>query len=198
MAVRSSHKCSRAPKHIDCSWPLPQDKTISPGRANVNANRIASPLSGTRQKDSPSRPPLDLAPAAISSRIPSSDSVRGSSAVSTVRSASSTEVSAIMRRFSLSRKPAEPKTAMTRGPHPYPSPCGRGVEHFSRSFQRNFQCVWRVSKIDDGCEVLTHVNTLHTTRDSIQCCNSLRGNFGFYFQSINRGSQRCETVRNVV
>ena len=119
MAVRSSQRCSLAPKHMDCSCPLPHARTISPGRANRSANLIASPRSGTRQKVSPSLPPPDPAPAAISSRIPSNDSVRGSSAVRTDKSASSAEISAIMRRFSLSRKPADPKTAITR---PFPSP----------------------------------------------------------------------------
>src|SRR5688572_4143622 len=55
-----------------------------------------------------------------------------------------------------------------------------------------------MSKINNGCEILAQVNGLHTTRDSLQCCNSLRSNFGLYFQSIYSGSQRCETIRDVV
>src|SRR5260221_10598281 len=47
MAVRSSHKNSPAPKHMDCSCPLPQDKTMSPGCASFKAKRIAAPRSGT-------------------------------------------------------------------------------------------------------------------------------------------------------
>ncbi len=104
---------------------------MSPGRASRSANLIASPRSGTRQKVSPSLPLLDFAPAAISPRIPSSDSVRGSSAVNTVKSASSAEISAIIRRFSLSRKPAEPNTTIIR-PFP-PTVCPKALSSISRA-----------------------------------------------------------------
>ncbi len=165
-------------------------------RARCSANRIASPRSGTRQNVSPSRPPLDLAPAAISSRMPSSDSVRGSSAVSTVRSASSAEVSAIMRRLALSRKPAEPKTAMTR---PFPlSPSPPGRKHFSCSLQCNLQCIRRMSEINNRREILSHIDTFHATGNSFKGGNSLRSNFRFYFQAINRSGQRRKTIRDVI
>ena len=58
--------------------------------------------------------PAERAPSAISERIVSRDSVRGSSAVSTVRSASSDETLAIISRLARSLRPADPKTAMRR------------------------------------------------------------------------------------
>ena len=61
-----------------------------------------------------STPPLEIAPAAISSRMESKDSVRGSSAVKIATSARPIAASAINLRFSRSRSPADPKTVITR------------------------------------------------------------------------------------
>ncbi len=114
VAVRSSQGNSTVPKHIDCSWPLPQMSTMSPGRASPSANQIARPRSATRQKVWPSTPPAAAAAPAIMARMSSSDSVRGSSAVRMVRSAARAAMSAISRRLATSRLPALPKTVMTR------------------------------------------------------------------------------------
>ena len=110
MAVRSSQRYSVFPKHIDCSCPFTQDNTISPSFANATPNLITSPRSGIRQKVCPFTPThKPIASVSIPSRIPSDNSVRGSSAVNTDKSTSSMDVSAIMRRFCLSRKPSQTK-----------------------------------------------------------------------------------------
>ena len=70
------------PKNMLCSWPLPHAITRSPRRASEHAKASARPRSITRQKVSPT-PPRRRQPWAIPSRMPTSDSVRGSSAVST-------------------------------------------------------------------------------------------------------------------
>ena len=45
------------PKHIDCSWPLPQTSTTSPGCALSTAAWMAAVRSGMRKKVEPSTPP---------------------------------------------------------------------------------------------------------------------------------------------
>ena len=98
-------------------------------------SRLPDPEHG--QKLLPSFPPFSMAAAAISARISSRDSVRGSSAVKIVKSARPKETSAIKRRFSRSLKPAEPNTAIT-------FPCA----HLSGSFERLSQGVRRMREID--------------------------------------------------
>ena len=121
MAVRSSHEYSA----FQSTWTV-HVPSHRPGRyrrhaAGLNAKRIASPRSGTA-KTSPLASPLG--PRA--SRHFLEDPLQRLGAwvfggqhrqISQLR-----EVSAIMRRFSLSRKPAEPNTAMTRPLSPAPFP----------------------------------------------------------------------------
>ena len=102
-----------------------------------------------------------------------------------------------MRRLALSRKPAEPKTAITRVHTDRQLPVPTGEIHFSRRLQGNFQRIRCMREIDDGGEVLSHVNAFHATRDSFQRRNPLRGNFGFDFQAIHSRGQCGQTVRDV-
>ncbi len=90
--------------------------TRSPAFARATALRIASGRSGSSQKSTPSFPPPFSAPSFISANIASNDSVRGSSAVRMTSSAICTAISGINLRFSISRKPAEPNTAITLPP----------------------------------------------------------------------------------
>ena len=62
----------------------------------------------------PSTPPISSHPDAISAIISNSDSVRGSSAVITVKSASSAAMEPIQLRLDTSRNPAEPNTTIMR------------------------------------------------------------------------------------
>ena len=89
-----------------------------------SASLRASPRSGTRQKVFPSRPPRDLAPAAISSKMESNNSFAGSSAVKTARSACAAAVSAISRRFALCDRPIQRLRSRARHLPPR-GPCGR-------------------------------------------------------------------------
>jgi len=74
----------RSPKHMDCSWPFPHERTMSPWRARTDRQLDGfAPI-----RDAPKRLTLASSPGPRtcrhSSRIPSSDSVRGSSAVTQI------------------------------------------------------------------------------------------------------------------
>ena len=107
---------------------------------------------------SPSTPPAAVAACAIVSRMSSSDSVRGSSAVRIVKSASRAATSAIIRRFSRSRKPALPKTAISRPP---------SREHLAAGFEHVFERVGRVREIDQRQKILPLVDALHPSGDRL-------------------------------
>ena len=124
------------------SWPLPKEATTSPARAMSTPKRIASARSGTIAKHgwrdsacvregrsllSPSLlvcrlipraelPTTSCTPAAISRFMSSNFSVRGSSAVMIVKSASRPLTWPINRRLPRSRRPAQPKIAISLPP----------------------------------------------------------------------------------
>src|SRR5688572_3292125 len=82
-------------------------------------------------------------------------------------------------------------------PHPRPfSPWEKG-EHFSCGFNGNLQCIWCMRKINNGGEVLAHINLLHSTRNTFQRSNPLRGDFRSYTKTIDCRGQRSQTIRDV-
>ena len=89
---------------------------LAAGDHEVTAPSHAAQQSGSPRRGralsrrcAPLRPPFKRTPSAISDSMDSSDSVRGSSAVRMVRSASSAEVSAIIRRLALIAQPGRAK-----------------------------------------------------------------------------------------
>ncbi len=96
------------------SCPLPASSTQSPGPASSNADRIASRRSVTASTDSPRTAPAATAPATICSLIASGSSLRGSSAVTMVTSATSAQAAPCKGRLVVSRSPALPVTTMRR------------------------------------------------------------------------------------
>ena len=101
-----------------------------------------------------------------------------------------------MRRLALSRKPAEPKTAMTRPLSPCPS--SLLDKHFPGRLQCNLQRIRCMREINNRSEILPHINAFHAARDPFSDGNALRSNLGFDSQAIDRGSQRGETIRDVI
>ena len=66
---------------IERSWPLPANRTTSPGRACSSAAAMAARRSGIRNRSRPWRLPAASAPRPIASMIASRSSPRGSSSV---------------------------------------------------------------------------------------------------------------------
>ena len=77
---------------------------------------MAARRSAISSRSCPRRLPAASAPRAISSRIASRSSPRGSSSVTTTSRARSAAIRPISGRFAVSRSPADPKTAMTPPP----------------------------------------------------------------------------------
>src|SRR3989338_472889 len=111
---------------MDFSWPLPQTITVSPLLANLRmAKLMASCLSGMRKKYfifsnsvrlwvlSISFMPPFWQPLAIWAIISLTSSVLGSSAVRTAKPASLAAISPMIGLFTLSLKPAVPKTTIS-------------------------------------------------------------------------------------
>jgi len=111
----------------------PGHRPVAPGERQIDG----FPRSATRQKDFCSTPPAG-APSAISPRIPSNDSVRGSSAVRMLTSAH------------CAAPPPSSGVSPCRAGRPSQDDDHTPFRHFPDRFDGYPQCVWGVGKIDDG------------------------------------------------
>ena len=153
--IRSSQGYSTVPNDIDCSCPLPQASTISPGWANLTPRRMRVAAVGHAVEVSALRRPPWRCGAGGHHRQDGIQRLGARVFGGQDRDVGQlAEVSAIMRRFSTSRSPAEPKMAITR-------PAAPAGCIWRGGLQGAAQRVGRVGKVHDGREILAQIDALH-------------------------------------
>ena len=157
-SARSSHGIGPSGPMIDCSWPLPASRTMSPGRARSKAASIAARRSAMTSRSWSAAPAGGLGAArdlvedrvaVLAARVlVGHDDERGALA----------RDPAHHRALLVSRSPADPKTAIT------PPPPGRGQR--GEQVEDRLEGGRAVGVVDDDPERLAAVEALHPARDA--------------------------------